>query len=83
MKPRLMRPIKELKGFAKTELQPGEIKTVTVPLDPNAFAYCDPDHQSWVCQADDFKIFVGSSSRDIRLTGDFTSNETTSQSWSH
>jgi beta-glucosidase len=41
-KARLVRPYKELKGFAKSELQPGETKTVTIPLNFRAFAYYDP-----------------------------------------
>jgi beta-glucosidase len=63
---RLARPYKELKGFAKVELQPGETKTVAIPLDFRAFAYYDPAHQQWVTEDGQFDILVGASSADIR-----------------
>lgn len=67
--PRLERPEKELKGFRKVFLRPGESRRVSIPLDRSAFAYYDPARRAWVAQADDFEILVGSSSRDIRLRG--------------
>jgi beta-glucosidase len=66
-KPRLMRPKKELKGFKKVFLQPGEKQTVSIPLNRSAFAYYDTAQKDWVAQPDKFEILVGSSSRDIRL----------------
>lgn len=63
---RLVRPPKELKGFAKVELQPGETKTVTIPLDFRAFAYYDPAYRQWVTEDGDFDILIGASSADIR-----------------
>ena len=67
MKPRLARPVKELKGFAKIPLKPGEKKTVSITLPRSAFSYYDPDKSSWASDAGDFRIIVGSSSRNIRL----------------
>lgn len=62
------RPDKELRGFVKVELQPGEETEVTLTLERRAFAYYDVGSQDWVVEAGDFEILVGASSRDIRLT---------------
>jgi beta-glucosidase len=62
----LLRPPKELKGFAKVELQPGETKTVTVALDGRAFAFFHPGYGRWVVEDGEFDILVGASSADIR-----------------
>jgi beta-glucosidase len=67
-KSRLVRPPKELKGFAKVELQPGEIKTVTVPLDFRAFAYYHPAYRQWITEDGEFDVLIGASSGDIRHT---------------
>ena len=75
--PSLSRPLKELKGFAKVALKPGETKTVSLPLDQRAFAYYDPAKSGWVSEAGDFKILVGSSSKDIRLQDTFHLAQTT------
>ena len=63
---RLIRPYKELKGFAKVSLEPGETKTVTIPLNFRAFAYYDPAHNQWVTENGQFDILIGASSADIR-----------------
>lgn len=68
----LARPPKELKAFAKVDLQPGESKTVTFTLDFRSFAFYDPHKAKWVAEAGDFEILVGSSSRDIRLSETIT-----------
>lgn len=65
-KPRLVRPRRELKAFAKVELAPGQTKTVTFTLDRRAFAYWDDASRAWAVDPDDFEIAVGSSSRDLR-----------------
>jgi len=65
------RPAKELKRFAKVYLEPGEIKTVTFDLDPNALAFYDVKQGKWVVEPGQFNILIGSSSRDIRLQGSF------------
>jgi beta-glucosidase len=69
--PSLPRPEKELKGFTKVFLKAGEKKTVSIPLNRGAFAFYDPGKNGWVAEQDNFKILIGSSSRDIRLQGDF------------
>jgi beta-glucosidase len=71
-KPALPRPEKELKGFKKVFLKAGEVKTISVPLDRRALAFYDPAKGKWVVEKDQFNILVGGSSRDIRLTGNFT-----------
>lgn len=70
--PPVFRPVRELKGFAKVFLQPGETKQVSVTLGEKAFAYYDPGTRSWVAAQGDYKIRVGRSSRDFPLTGNFT-----------
>ena len=65
--PGLPRPEKELKGFKKVFLQPGEKQTVSIPLAQNAFAFYDPDKKGWDAEKGAFKILVGGSSRDIAL----------------
>ncbi len=62
----LKRPPKELKGFAKVELQPGETKTVTIPLDFRAFAYYHPVYHQWITEDGNFELLIGASSTDIR-----------------
>jgi len=74
--PSLDRPEKELKGFTKIFLQPGEKKTATISLDRAAFSFYDPNRSGWVAEKGDFRILVGSSSRDIRLKGDWTRSQT-------
>ncbi len=70
--PRLARPDKELKGFRKIFLKPGEKQRVSIPLDQGSFAFYDPDQRAWVAEPGEFTILVGSSSRGIRLQGKFT-----------
>ncbi|MCL6524674.1 MAG: glycoside hydrolase family 3 C-terminal domain-containing protein [Thermoflavifilum sp.] len=67
--PRMVRPEKELKGFQKVFLQPGEKKTVTIGLPRSAFSYFNDHHMQWVMDPARFDILVGSSSEDIRLKG--------------
>jgi beta-glucosidase len=73
---RLMRPVKELKGFAKVALEPGETKTVTLPLNRESLAYWDDSQQAWVAEAGEFEVLVGSSSKDIRVRTTFQLTET-------
>jgi beta-glucosidase len=75
-KSELVRPGKELRGFAKVELQPGETKTVTIPLDFRAFAYYHPGYQQWITEDGAFDILVGASSADIRGTTTVTLQST-------
>lgn len=64
--PRLPRPVKELKGFCKTSLQPGETKTVTVEIPVADLAYYDDTLARWVVDEDEFIINAGASSTDLR-----------------
>ena len=61
-----MRPIKELKGFQKIELQPGETKTVALDITPESLAFYDVK-MKYVVEHGDFEIMVGNSSRDADL----------------
>jgi beta-glucosidase len=63
--PKLPRPPKELKGFAKVSLQPGETKRVTVTLDPRAFSHYDVRSRAWRAEAGAFEILVGRASNAI------------------
>ena len=62
----LVRPPKELKGFVKVELQPGETKTVSIPLDFRSFAYYHPGYGQWITEDGGFDILIGASAADIR-----------------
>lgn len=64
----LVRPEKELKGFAKVELQPGETKTVSIPLDFRAFAYYHPEYKQWITEDGEFDLLIAASAADIRHT---------------
>jgi len=63
------RPPKELKGFAKVFLEPGETKRVSIPLDGRSFAYYDVKSHAWKTEPGVFNIFVASSAADIQLEG--------------
>lgn len=65
---KLRRPYKELKGFAKVDLEPGETKTVRVHLDFRAFAYYHPAYKQWITDDGELDILIGASSTDIRCT---------------
>jgi beta-glucosidase len=67
----LARPVKELKGFVKVDLNAGESKIVAFNLDPRALSYYDPHQQAWVEEAGTFEVMIGASSRDIRLKETF------------
>jgi len=66
------RPPKELKGFSKVALQPGETQRVTVPLDVRSLAYYDVKGMQWRAEAATYDVLVGNSSADIALTGKLT-----------
>jgi len=73
----LQRPEKELKAFAKVQLEPGERKTITLSLARDALAYYDDSTHNWVAEAGEFEVLVGASSQDIRATATFTLTATT------
>jgi len=63
------RALKELKGFAKVELNPGETKRLQVALDRRAFSYYDVQDHKWTVAPGEFDIYVAHSSAEIELTG--------------
>ncbi len=73
----LQRPEKELKAFAKVQLEPGERKTAKLSLARDALAYYDDSTHDWVAEAGEFEVLVGASSQDIRATATFTLTATT------
>lgn len=77
LKPAVIRPDKELKGFVKVELEPGETKTVTFALDKRSFAFYDVGLKSWRVETGAFELLIGQSSRDIRLAEQVIVDSTT------
>ena len=63
------RPMKELKGFTKVNLEAGETRQATVTLDRRAFSYYDVKKHDWTVEAGDFDVYVARSSAQIELTG--------------
>jgi beta-glucosidase len=66
VKSSLVRPNKELKGFAKVSLEPGQTKTITFNLNEEAFWFYNPAKCGWQTEVGAFEILVGASSQDIR-----------------
>lgn len=64
---KLYRAKKELKGFEKIWLMPGERKRVRFKLDREAYAYWDIDDHKWLVEKGSYTLYVGSSSQDIRF----------------
>jgi beta-glucosidase len=62
----LVRPEKELKGFAKVELQPGETRSISIPLDFRAFAFYHPSYKQWITEDGEFDLLIAASSADVR-----------------
>ncbi|MHB8129746.1 MAG: fibronectin type III-like domain-contianing protein [Mobilitalea sp.] len=62
------RPLKELKGFVKVSLAPGEEKTVTFTLDKRSFAYYSTELGDWYAESGTFDVLIGKSSREIVLS---------------
>ncbi len=63
----VIRPVRELRGFDKIELAPGETKMVSFTLDKRAFAYWNTDIHDWHVESGRYLIQVGGSSRDIAI----------------
>lgn len=74
---RTIRPVKELRGFEKIELEPGEEKTVTFTLAKRAFAYYRTDISDWYVESGDYTIMAAKSSRDIACTATVNVTSTT------
>jgi beta-glucosidase len=66
------RPEKELKGFTKVWLEPGEMKTLRIPLNVADLAYFDAKMMRWKVEEGTYKLMIGSSSRDIKLSREIT-----------
>jgi beta-glucosidase len=71
-KTRVPRPVRELKGFARVELAPGEGRTMSVALDGRSFAYFDVANERWQADAGRYSVELGRSSEDIRAKVDVT-----------
>jgi beta-glucosidase len=65
---------RHLRGFEKTRISQGATEHVTVPLREKDISIWDVVTQKWTVPKGDFKVYVGASSRDIKLTGSFTVN---------
>ena len=68
----VLRPVRELKGFEKVELAPGESKDVTFTLDKRAFAYWNEELHDWHVETGEFMIEIGQSSRAIDVAATVT-----------
>ncbi len=69
---KIIRPKRELRGFKRISLEPGESKEVTIPFTERTFAYFDAASESWQVEAGDYDILIGASSEDIRLSSSLT-----------
>jgi beta-glucosidase len=67
--PKITRPIKELKGFEKVSLQPGQSQTVTLELNQRSFAYFNTATEEWDAVAGTYNVLVGGASNDTPLHG--------------
>ena len=66
------RPARELKGFARVSLEPGEAKTVEIPLSRQAFRFWNSAANRWEVEGGSYDILIGASAVDIRLRGSVT-----------
>ena len=69
---KVFRPVKVLKGFTKVQLEAGESKTVTIPLDDKAFRYWNVKTDRWEVEGGSYQLLVGASNADIHLTAAVT-----------
>lgn len=72
LKSSVVRPVKELKGFQKVSLKPGEEKVVTIIIDKAALSFFDADKHDWVAESGDFEALIGASSSDIKAKTGFS-----------
>ncbi|MFA6356764.1 MAG: glycoside hydrolase family 3 C-terminal domain-containing protein [Candidatus Omnitrophota bacterium] len=63
------RPVKELKGFKRVYLEPGETKRVAFKLDKRSLSFYDVKNKQWTAEPGEFEVIIGSSSRDAKLKG--------------
>jgi beta-glucosidase len=69
------RPVRELKGFERVELAPGESRTVRFTIDRRALSFYSTEQHTWMAQPGAFDLSVGTSSRDLPLRAAFTLEE--------
>ena len=67
----VVRPVKELKGFRKIALEPGQKQTVTFEITPEMLKFFDADKHEWVLEKGKFTAFIGAASDDIRTQVEF------------
>ena len=60
------RPVKELKGFEKVNLKPGEMKKVSFTIDAEDLSWFDADKHEWVAEPGEFKALISSTGSDVR-----------------
>ncbi len=65
------RSVKELRGFEKVAVAPGETKMVTIPIKVEDLAYYNVDKKAWEVENITYSVYIGASSKDIRLKGEF------------
>lgn len=70
----VLRPVKELKSFQKIELAPGEEQTVSFKIGQDALKFFSETAHNWLAEPGTFKVYIGSSSTDIRSTVNFVLN---------
>ena len=68
----LERPVKELKGFKKISLVPGQSTKVTFDIKPDMLKYYDPARGGWILEEGDFTAYIGAGSDDIRTKVNFS-----------
>ena len=66
LKSKVDRPIKELKGFTRVSLKPGETRTVQIPLKAESLAYWDEAQYKWIVEEEPVRIMLGSASNDTK-----------------
>jgi beta-glucosidase len=79
--PKTPRPVKELKGFVKVNLGPGEARRVSVTLDERALSYYDVNAKKWHAVSGAYEVLVGRSSAQIELRGTLTFGKNAARSW--
>lgn len=73
----IYRPVKELKGFVKVELEPGESKEVTIPFDEYTFRYFNIKTNKFEIEDGEYQLYISASSEDVRLEGEIAKKGTT------
>lgn len=68
------RSVKELKGFERVAVAPGETKMVTIPVKVEDLAYYNVNKKAWEVENITYNVYIGASSKDIRLKGEFAVN---------